>query len=251
MENLLHIAATKAVRVGHGGIATGHITHTGGWVPPNLGVTHSYAQGTPLFLQGAPARDIFLIEAGLIKLLHLDEDGEEFIVGLRSGGAIIGAASVIVQEPFPFSAITTTACKLRQIPADRFLHLAKNDLQFCWNLHQLLGREVQQQASQLFAFKNLSARQRFENLLFQFVSTVEAQATGRSREVRLPLKHWEIAQLIGVTPEHLSRVIKQLQREAVLRKESGCLVIADVTRLYHAADLSYAVDAAQAQTLTI
>lgn len=250
MENLLQITAAKAVRVAHSGLATNHSNHTDGWVPPNLGTTHTYAQGTPLFLQGTPARDIFLIELGLIKLLHLDEDGEEFIIGLRSIGAMIGAASVIVQEPFPFSAITTTPCRLRRIPADRFLHLAKNDLQFCWNLHQVLGREVQQQANQLFAFKNLSARQRFENLLFQFVSTMKAQA-GRSREVRLPLKHWEIAQLIGVTPEHLSRVIKQLQREAILRKENGCLVIADVTRLYHDADLSYAVDASQTQTLTI
>jgi CRP/FNR family transcriptional regulator len=189
-------------------------------------------------MQGTPAREVFLVERGLIKLLHLGENGEEFIVGLRSTGSIIGAASVIVQEPFPFSAITTTWCKVRQIHAEMFIHLAKNDLQFCWNLHQMLGHEVHQQASQLFAFKNLSARQRFENLLRQFASTVTAQATSLARQVSLPLKHWEIAQLIGVTPEHLSRTIRQMQTEGILLKANGRLVISDVTKLYQASDLS-------------
>ena len=50
-------------------------------------------------------------------------------------------------------------------------------------------------------------------------------------KVRLPLKHWEIAQLIGVRPEHLSRVLQQIKQEGVLREEDGCMIVSDVRKL--------------------
>lgn len=50
-------------------------------------------------------------------------------------------------------------------------------------------------------------------------------------KVRLPLKHWEIAQLIGVRPEHLSRVLQQIKQEGVLREEDGCMIVPDVRKL--------------------
>jgi CRP-like cAMP-binding protein len=183
---------------------------------------------TTLFLQGNPPREVFHVERGLVKLIRLTENGQESAIGLQSRGSLLGAASVIVQKPYPFAAITVTSCALSCIPAEIFLHLAKTDEQFCWYLHQVHSYEVYQQASQLTAFRYLSARERFERLLLQLLSTIYIQDKQTSIKIRLPLKHWEIAQLIGIRPEHLSRILQQIKQEGLLHEEDGCMVVSDV-----------------------
>jgi CRP/FNR family transcriptional regulator len=194
--------------------------------------SREFPPSTTLFIQGAMPREVFYMERGLVKLIRISENGQELAVGLPSQGSLIGSASVIVQEPYPFTAITVTACALSCIPADIFLHLAKTDVEFCWYLHEVHSREVHKQASQLAALRYLSARKRFERLLLQFLSSIPAHERQNSMKVRLPLKHWEIAQLIGIRPEHLSRVLQHIKQEGILREEDGCMVIPDLRRLH-------------------
>jgi CRP-like cAMP-binding protein len=193
--------------------------------------TREFAPSTNLFLQGNPPREVFYVERGMVKLIRLSENGQESVIGIQSQGALLGAASVIVQKPYPVSAITVISCVLSRIPADIFLRLAKTDEHFCWYLHEVHSLEVHQQASQLAALRYLSARQRFERLLLQFLSSTPDHERQTSMKIRLPLRHWEIAQLIGVRPEHLSRVLQQIKQEGVLHEEDGCMVISDVRKL--------------------
>jgi len=74
----------------------------------------------------------------------------------------------------------------------------------------------------------MSARQRLEKLLQQFFSLMYQNEKQSSLKVRLPLKHWEIAQLVGVTPEHLSRVLKQIKQEGTIQRKDRCIIVADV-----------------------
>ena len=198
--------------------------------------SREFPPSTTLFIQGASPREVFYIERGLVKLIRISENGQELAIDLPPQGSLVGAASVIVQAPYPFTAITITGCALSRIPADLFLRLAKTDEQFCWYLHEVHSHEVHRQASQLAAIRYLSARQRFERLLLQFLSSTPAHERQTSMKIRLPLKHWEIAQLIGVRPEHLSRVLQQIKQEGVLREEDGYMIVSDVSRLRSQSD---------------
>lgn len=221
------VAGTKIIR----GVNGTHFSAHGRWGAQSAS-PREFAPSTTLFLQGALPRDVFYVERGLVKLIHLSEGGQELAVGLQSQGALPGAASVIVGQPYPFTAISVTSCALSRIPADVFLRLAKTDEQFCWRLHEVHSLEVHRQAGQLAALRYLSARQRFERLLLQFLSSIPAHEKQTSMKIRLPLKHWEIAQLIGVRPEHLSRVLQQIKQEGILREEGGCLIVSDVRKLH-------------------
>jgi CRP/FNR family transcriptional regulator, cyclic AMP receptor protein len=219
-------AGAETYRGVNGPLSSAH----GRWSAPSV-PSREFPPSATLFLQGAIPREVFYVERGMVKLIHMSMNGQELAVGLPSQGSLLGAASVIVEEPYPFTAITVTSCALSRIPADRFLHLAKTDEQLCWYLHEIHSREVHQQAGQLAALRYLSARQRFERLLLRFLSSMPAHQRQPSMKVRLPLKHWEIAQLIGVRPEHLSRVLQQIKQEGVLREEDGCMIVSDVRKL--------------------
>jgi CRP-like cAMP-binding protein len=196
-----------------------------------------YPGGVELFQQGSQVKEVYLIEKGLVKLKRVDEDGNELIIGLRSTGSILGAESAIIGKPHAFSAVTLTRCCLRCIPVVTLLALAKGGNDFSWYLHQLHSQEVYDQASQLIGLKYLSARSRLEQLIWQLCNAMELDELNKPLKLQIPLRYKEIAQLLGVTPEHLSRVFKQMEEEKVVFKEDGSWIIADPRRLYHPEDV--------------
>jgi CRP-like cAMP-binding protein len=190
---------------------------------------------TQIFQQGAAPAEVIVVERGFVKLSCLSEDGKELIVGVRSRGAMLGAASAIIGMPHPVSATTLSGCLLRRVPLGKFFELVRADAQFCWHLHEVHCRELYDQASQLVALRYLSARQRLENLLWQIISVMEFDARRAPARVRLPLKFLDLARLIGITAEHFSRVLKQMEQESIIRRENGALVILNPQELYHPA----------------
>jgi CRP-like cAMP-binding protein len=207
-----------------------------------LGPLQRYPPAIELFKQHAQAQDIYIVEHGLVKLIRLNQEGREMILGLRSPGWVLGDASVVLQKPYAASAFTLTYCHLRRIPAESFIELLQTNAHISWYFHQLQSREIYNQIGHMEGLGFLSARHRLEQLLWQLVSTQRlnnSQEEDLREETRLnlPLKQTEIAELIAVTPEHLSRVLKQMQNEGILRREKGWIIIADPQKLQHAPDL--------------
>jgi len=205
----------------------------------NLAPSQGYAPGIELFRQETQPRDIYLIEDGLIKLVYAGRNDREVIVGLRSPGWIVGAAPVVLDKKHPFSATTLSYCKLRRITAEIFLNLLKTDQEFAWYFHRAQSHELYDQLTQLVGFGCLSARDKLEQLLSQLVSVLAPKNVESKVRLKLPLKHWEVAELIGVTPEHLSRVLKEMQKEGLVHREKGWINIADTRSLREPFDLSY------------
>jgi CRP-like cAMP-binding protein len=68
-------------------------------------------------------------------------------------------------------------------------------------------------------------------LLSQLISNLGLKAGEIKIQLQLPLKHWELAELIAVTPEHLSRLLKKMQLEGIVQRDKGWIRIPDVRRL--------------------
>jgi CRP-like cAMP-binding protein len=121
---------------------------------------------------------------------------------------------------------------LRRLPAASFRHLVKTQPALSWQLHEALSIELNDQTVRLAQLGCYSSRRRLVYVLWGLISA-QQQVHGDHREVRvrLLLKHYEIAGLIAVSPEHLSRLLKQLQREGVVRHDKGWLVVPDPHKL--------------------
>ena|SRR5215216_6348537 len=208
----------------------------------NLAPLQRYPPAIELFKQGGPAQDIYIVEHGLVKLVRLSSQGRDLIVGLRSPGWVVGIASVILQKPYPASALSLTYCHLRRIPAAILIELLQSNIQLSWYFHLLQSREIFDQIGHQVGLGFLSARQRLEQLLWRLIyaqklSSPQKDELKKEARLNLPLKNNEIADLIAVTPEHLSRVMRQMQQEGVLRREKGWIIIIDPQQLQHASDL--------------
>jgi CRP-like cAMP-binding protein len=178
-----------------------------------------------------------LIEKGIIKLIHLDEEGREMIVGLRFPRWLLGAASVILQEACLVTAVTLTPCRLRRIRAAGFLHLARTSVDASWAVNHMLSREVYDQVAHSCGLGLHDARHRLEHFLWKVMSSTDGIEGHKPIRFQLPLKQSELAQLIAVTESYLSRLLKELEEAGRLRRDKGWLIVPDPEKLWHAADL--------------
>lgn len=213
--------------------STGHVSNTPedrGWEALSmLAPSQQWPHATRLFNQGLPAADVYVIDHGLVKLAHVTPDGKEVIVGLRSSGKVLGGSSAILGEAYPVSAVTLTPCNLRCIPATILTQALRTDSVVVNYLLRESSREVLDQLSQLID-SGLPAPHRLKRLLARFAREISETHWPAEARVPLLLKHWEIAQMIGVTPQHLSRLLKDIQDKERVHIRKGWLIISDPGR---------------------
>ena len=215
------------VRAGVGGVGTGP---SEAWLPL-LPSALSYPAGAVLMEQGGDPGDVFYVEEGLAKLVRTGPDGREQILGLRGPGWFLGAALVLTFRAHPASAVAVTPCRLRRLTRQAFLELMAKHEALSWHVHQMHSREVLSQFQQMADLGTATSRQRLERFLRRFTGAASANGNGGGVRLTLPLKRWELASLLAVTPEHLSRLLRQLRDDGVIRVTGGVIVVPDVHRL--------------------
>jgi CRP-like cAMP-binding protein len=196
-----------------------------------FGIVRSYPPGYELLQQGSPAEAVYLIHDGIVKLVWNEPKGKESIVGLRWQGWFLAAPSIISDTPCPTSAITLTRSKIEHIPPETFLDRLQRDPNLGWELHQNQSREICEQFRWLGELACCSARSRLLYLLDRWNTSNGTGSGTRNLRLRLPLKRKDIADLIAVTPEHLSRLLSQLSREGQIDLTGGWIAIAVGKRL--------------------
>ena len=214
----------------HGGVGGAGTERTDSWLPL-LPSALLYPVGTVLMQQGGDPGDVFYVEDGLAKLVRTGLDGREQILGLRGPGWFLGAALVLAFRAHPASAVALTPCRLRRLTRQAFLELMAKHEALSWHVHEMHSREVLSQFQQMADLGTATSRQRLERFLRRFTEAATPSRNGGGVRLSLPLKRWELASLIAVTPEHLSRLLRQLRDDGVIRVNQGTIVVPDVRRL--------------------
>jgi CRP/FNR family transcriptional regulator len=186
-----------------------------------------YSAGSDLFQQGFPAEEVVFLDDGIVKLIRLEDDGRQLIMGLRTAGSVLGVAPAVAERTHPATATTLTACTVRHLPASVFRQLLRSSHATSWQFQQMLSDEVCELAVRLSELACCASRQRLERALRAFVPRTGFEP-GAEVKLQTPLKHREIAELIAVTPEQLSRLLKEMEADGLVRREKGWLILRDV-----------------------
>ncbi len=189
------------------------------------GPVQLYPSGTEIYREDAPAEVVYLIERGIIKISRIDLNGKETIVGLRSRYWLLAAPAVFLGMPYLYTATTVTPCHLRPITAKCFFHVLKTNEAFSQEMYRLLSQEVISNLRKVEEVSCLSAKERMRQFLCQLVAELSPEKPQAHQHFQIPLKQYELAQIIGVSPEHLCRVVKELEQEGVLKDSKGILTI--------------------------
>jgi CRP/FNR family cyclic AMP-dependent transcriptional regulator len=185
-----------------------------------------HPQGAELLQQDCTIRAVHLIHDGMVKLLHLTSDGKAVIVGLRTSGSLLGAAQALLGQPSPLTAVAAVRTETSIIPTGRFRDLFAADAAFCASVGKAISQNAHQDTMLAIELSSCDARVRLEHFLREFAKPARNPQTAHSK-LQLPLTHGELAQLLGITPQHLSCLFAKLERQGVLRRRNGMILMGE------------------------
>lgn len=193
----------------------------------SLGVSTACPKGTILFAEGQSARRLFVLCAGYVKLSVTSETGNRFCLGIAEPGAVLGLSAVISGKPHELTAEAAEPCQLRIINSDRLLGLLRSDPALALAAVQCLSDDVQKvhKCVRLLGLSH-SAVEKLARLLVQ-LSKCERIGVGQTALITAPLSHRDLAFMLGITRETVTRLLSDLSRKKLIRRHGSRVLIQD------------------------
>lgn len=195
----------------------------------HLGFERSFPPGTELVHQGCAVEQFYLLVQGVSKMTHINSGGRELTIGLQFGASLIGAAYVALESACPLTVTTVTRCCVYLVRSARITQLLRARPEFAFHVSRLLACESAECTRALMEVESATARHRLVEMLkslggsSQLPSQIGARPSAR-------LRSYEMAELLAITPEHFSRLVRSLRREGVLVKGRRTIALDDATR---------------------
>lgn len=172
-----------------------------------------FAAGAVLIREGDPARHVFNITAGSVRVYKLLADGRRQITGFLFTGDFLGLAT---GDTYVFSAEAVepaSACRFRKT---EYRALIRDCPTLESTLFDRANHELAASRNQMLLLGRKTALERIASFLLDLPSHDPARTIAPGH-VHLPMTRAEIADYLGLTIETVSRVLTRLKTQGVIR----------------------------------
>lgn len=158
-----------------------------------------------IFSEGDKADGLYMVAKGTIKVFKLSIEGKEQILHIYGPGNTFGEVPVFQGTRFPASSMALEKSEIIFMPRDKFVGLITSTPGLGMNLLADLSRRLREFTVQIenLSLKEVPAR------LAAYILTLSAEQENDTR-VTLPISKAQLSNLIGTTPETVSRIFKKM-----------------------------------------
>ena len=192
--------------------------------------TQSYKRGEIVFYEGNPAHSFFCIFDGRIKLYKFSSDRKRQVVRLVEPGDIMGFRAIISEEPYTVTAETVTKATVCILPKEVLFNLMESSPDFSKRIIAKLAIDLRQSEEKILSFALDAVKKRCASFLIKLIDPDNEVKKGELIDT-VPLMRIEIAQIIGISPETLSRTLKTFADEKLIEISRKEIRISDLKRL--------------------
>ena len=191
-------------------------------------VPRHFAAGQVIYIEGEPAEEFYLLERGWVKATRMSRDGREQAMLFLESGKIFGDIAVFSGTTYPGTVVALEDVDVWAIPADKFLELTKQYSALAMAIiHHLSDRVLHY----IGLVEDLSLR----NVEARLANTLLQHAEAHEGQLIVPRRGWttfdEMAVRLGTVRDVLSRGLKTLEAEGLLKVEKQAIVLLDPKRL--------------------
>lgn len=185
--------------------------------------------GSHLFDQADECDGLYLLESGLVGLRKLNEDGTTMLVNLARTGDFIGYGPLLADSEHMASAEVIVTSRVIFIELSRVQRMLREVPAFLSILLKQAARDLNALEDKYLQMATRQAHVRLAALLLSFKDGMPAERAECRFE--LPLMNKDIADLIGIRPETLSRAIGQLRSAGLAEMRDHVVHIPSVAKL--------------------
>lgn len=185
-------------------------------------------EGDVLFEQRQPAKEVFLLRSGQIKLALVSPEGQEKVIDLISPGVSFAEAVMFSGNPvYPVTATALTASHVWGVNAATYESILRVSTDACFAVMAQMSRRLHWQIAEIDRLTLHNAAFRVIAYLLDQVPSTDLD----SSMIKLETPKHVIASRLSITPETLSRTFAKLGREGFLDIEDNAVRIYAIERL--------------------
>lgn len=186
----------------------------------------NYKKGEMICKQGGFVSHVMYMEKGLAKVF-LDNGSNSLVLRIIPDGSFLGLAVVSEEHStFPYSAMAYMDSEIRQIDINTFRQLMKQNIDFVTEIIDILSANSIQIYGRFFCLTFKQAFGRLADILLCLSDRIFKNTT-----FDLPLSRKELAELSGMSPETVIRMLKEFNNEGLIRLEGKSIEVLDYNRL--------------------
>lgn len=186
----------------------------------------NYRAGETIYLPGDPSDTVYTLHRGRVRLSYLDESGRRLTFAIIGRGQLFGETALVSEGPRRWVAEAiedTTLCIVHKGDLLSFTH---RNPKLVLKIIKLIGERMVEIESKLEHLLFKDARARLAGTLSQLGQDFGERGAEGVR-IGFTLTHQELAYLIGASRETTSAILGELEREGLISKGRGKIVLID------------------------
>ena len=197
----------------------------------SCGVSSLYKQRQVIFHEDTPATGLYILCHGAVKLYQSDRFGHDHILDIAVPGDVLGELPLDPTECYSVSAEAIADSQLCYLPRERLVAFIQEHPMTGVRLIEAFSKAVSTARRRVRALALKRAENRLAELLMQLANASgEPTANGNTR-LKLNYSRRELAEMIGVSPETVIRLLGRLKQKRAISTRHRELMITDAAKL--------------------
>lgn len=177
---------------------------------------------------------LYFLKKGKIKISKYSDDGKEMIISILGEGDVFGELSIVSDSNDKYQEVaevmeSALTCSL-SIPDVR--NLLTNNIEFSRAITNLIGFKYKKMQSRLESLFFKTTPERIKGFIKEMADDCGKKILNSEEiEVKLNLKHEDIAKITGTTRQTVTSVMNQLEKSGVISYDRSRILIRDYNQL--------------------
>jgi CRP/FNR family cyclic AMP-dependent transcriptional regulator len=174
--------------------------------------------------QTETSMELYIVLNGKVRVTLTSEEGEEYILAHLCEGDFFGEMSLIDEHPRSANVVADEDATLGVLKRGMFLQTIKDDPMIAIDLLASLVKRLRQADETIAFFAFLDVRERLLKLFEHLIETEGRKDKGGWYAIK-KRTHKELATRIGASREAISKILKMLISQQMIREKDGQFLI--------------------------
>ncbi|MEC0127597.1 Crp/Fnr family transcriptional regulator [Paenibacillus pabuli] len=188
--------------------------------------SRKYDRGEYVVQEGEHSDTLYVVHQGCVKLSKYNENGKEHIIRFLFPGDFFGQDSLLHQKPHTANAEVLEPSAICSISKHDFDPLLEQDPKLAYHFLLAISDLLSETDEWNSSLSAMTTEQKVAKLLMYFHTRNHAR-----HKIRLPVFKKDMALLLGITPETLSRKLAVMQNQGLLQVTGNCILILQLDQL--------------------
>ena len=188
-------------------------------------VVHKEANAS-VVKKGDPGDSMMVVLSGRVRICCYSEDGKELTLNLIAPGQCFGEIALLDGQSRTADAVTMVPTELLIVSRNDFLPWLEQRPKVCMQLMMVLCERLRRTSAQLEDTLFYEAPYRLARSLIRLADSF-GREEGESTVIDLKLSQQRLGTLVGLTRESTNKCLTEWQRENIVDRKDGLIVIRD------------------------